>query len=619
MTLENLLTSGFDFSKKESLLKFRYKLINAMFLVGITIATLAAGIRFSVGNTIVAYTDLTLALTFIAGFLYLRTDKSVFPLVTTIQLTLVFVLFSIVVLALPENHVKLLWYALLIIVSYMVKGIKGGLISYATSISALALFYIIPHTFPQIQPYIDLHLDFSEVVMAMLSYSTLALFQTFVTLHQQKSIDNLQKANKKIRKQQNQLYQQLRSFPTTKLPNSLALNEKLKSLDPNKPAALLTLAIDDFIILADEFGAEYAHKIVEKTTKILKHFTNKNISLYHVAPYQFSFLIENNRDNQETILAKKIKKHFEQIRLKIDKIEISISFSIGIAKENQSTLVTHANTALHEAQRMGINNYKLFTEDAKRAQEQKNNIYWNNKIKEVIYQHKLKLYYQPIINNHTQKAEKYECLIRAIDQNKVISPFLFLQAAKTRGLLPEITKFVIEESFRKFSENDLHFSINITEDDLRNNYLVDFLNKKSNEFNISPDRVYLEVLENITTTHTEIIQAQFKTLKNLGFGIAIDDFGAEASNLSRLLTYQADLIKIDGIFIKNLDTDINSIKIVETIVSLAQKLGAKTVAEFVHNETIYKIVRDLGVDYSQGYFFSAPMPDTLYEKELLSA
>ena len=618
MTFENLLTSGFHFSEDESLLKYRYKLMNSMFLVGIFIATLASIIRFSVGNTVVAATDLTMVLVFVTGFVYLRTNKSVFGLVTTLQLSFSFILFSIVILVLPENQIKLLWYALLIIVSYMLKGIKGGLLVYAASIIALTLFYSIPQVIPQTRSWINLNLSFPEVIMAMLAYSTIALYNAFAVLQQQKSLDNLRKANKKIKKQQQQLYKQLRSFPTTKLPNSLALNEKLAECTPGS-TALVTLAIDDYIILADEFGATYAHKIVHKTAALLQQFTNDYISLYHVAPYQFSFLLENNSNGQEMTFTKNIKNHFEHIHINIEEIEISISFSIGIAKEEIKNLITHANTALHEAQSIGVNNYKLFTEDKQRAEEQKNNIYWNSKIKEIIHQNKLHLYYQPIIDNKTQKTGKYECLIRAMDQDKIISPYLFLQAAKTRGMLPTITRFVIDKSFRKFSGNTLEFSINITEDDLRSNYLVSFLGSKCEQYNISPQRVYLEVLENISTAQTSEIQTQFETLKEMGFGIAIDDFGAEASNLSRLLTYQADIIKIDGIFIKNLDTDSNSIKIVETIVSLAQKLGAQTVAEFVHNETIYNIVKELGVDYSQGYFFSPPLPDIIQEEELLTA
>lgn len=618
MNLENFLTSGFTFSEKESLLKFRYQLINAMFLFSAIIATIAAVIRYNLGDYIVACADLTIFVSSVTGLFFLRTKKSVLPIVSTAHITFLVAVFSIILLALPENHVKLLWFSLIIIISYMLKGLKSGLITYGATISLLLVLYTVPRIFSQTETFINLHLDFDEIIMAILAYTTLALFLALETIQQQNSITSLQKANDKIKKQQDQLFKQLRSFPTTNLPNTLALNEKIATHEMKSPAIII-LEIDDYVILADEFGTEYSHKIIQKTANMLKQFTDETISLYHVATYQFTFLIENNNGLQALRVAKKIKEYFEHIRLTIDDIEISISFSMGIAQNEKEKLVTHANTALHEAKRTGVNNYKVFTEDEKRTQEQKNNIYWNSKIKEIVHHNKLRVFYQPIIDNNTGRIIKYECLIRAYDKDEIVSPYLFLQAAKTRGMLPSITKFVIEESFQLFSQNDLQFSINITEDDLRSNYLVNLLKQKSEQYGIRPDRVFLEVLENITATQTEDMQNQFRQFKEMGFGISIDDFGAEASNFSRLLTYNADIIKIDGIFIKNLDTDENSRKIVETIVSLAQKLNAKTIAEFVHNETIYKIVKELQVDYSQGYHFGAPLPDIIKRKETIPA
>jgi len=618
MTLENLLTSGFTFKEEESLIKHRYKLVNSMFFAGAFIAALATLMRYLHGDYIVALADLVLSLTFFISIIYLRKSRSTFEIVTTIQLTFVFLLFTIVVLALPEKHIKLLWYALLISVSYMVKGIKGGIFTFAAIIFSLTFFYTLPQLFPAVASHINLHLTFSELIMAFLGYTTIAIFNTFETLEQQKSIENLKSANKKIQLQQEELYRQLRTYPLTNLPNARALQEALQK-PLQKPLALITMSIDDYAILADEFGTEYAQKIILQSAKSLQRFTSDTIHLFHVAPYQFSFLLENVQEQETLSFAANLKNYFESIYITIDNIELSISFSMGIATENQEKLIVHADSALYEAQRNGINTYKLFHDNEKRTQEQRNNIYWNNKIKEIIHQNKLQVYYQPIIDNQTGTIHKYESLIRAIDGDKVISPFFFIQAAKTRGMLPSITKFVIEKSFEKFSKNHLEFSINITEDDLKDEYLVPLLRQKTKEYNINPKRVYLEVLENITSVQTETIQNQFQELKNLGFGIAIDDFGAEASNLSRLLTYNADIIKIDGMFIKNLDTDENSIKIVETIVSLAKKLEAKTVAEFVHSEAIYHIVTKLGVDYSQGYFFGAPQPQLLEEKELLPA
>lgn len=597
MKLNDLLTGSLQFDADDALRKYRYQLINSMLLLGAAVSFAACGMRFMLGNYAVGSIDLFLFVSFATGWWLLRKNNRLFELISSIQLTLSFVIFVILMLLMGDNQTKLLWFSLLITVTYMIKGIRGGFTVYAAVIITLTTFYVLGQVFPQSKQYADIHLSLSEVIMAMLFYSAIALFNHFGIVSQYKSTT-------KIKRQQKQLYRQIRTSSLTELPNMLSLKEEIQHIDKSK-SAIVTLLIDDYAILAEEFGFDYAQKIVVKSAEILESFTHKDIRLFHVAPYQFSFLLSNHTQNETLTFAAKIRDYFEKNYLHIDHIELPISFSIGIACGDES-LMTHADTALYEAQREGINTCKLFQDDPKRTLEQKNNIYWNHKIKEIINDHKLEVHYQPIINNKTGAIEKYEALVRAVDNGKIVPPFQFLQAAKTRGMLPTITRFVIEESFRKFQHNTLEFSINITEEDLQQNYLVNFLQEQCARYNIAPRRVFLEVLENITSTQAKTVQSQFEHLRELGFGIAIDDFGAEASNLSRLLTYNADIIKIDGMFIKNLDTDKNSIKIVETIVSLADKLGAKTVAEFVHNETIYHLVKTLNIDYSQGYYLGAP-------------
>ncbi len=619
MILKNILTSDITFGENESRLKYRYTLVNAMFIAGTIVSLIATILRFSGGKTTIGSIDLSLAIVFFSAFLYLRINKKAIEPVTTMLLVVSFIAFTSLMLLLNENDTRLLWYTLLISAAFITKGVRAGLIAYAAIITTLSLFYILQEISPLAKQYIDLHLTQNVIIMAMLFYSIVTLYALFATLEQQKSLKSLEEANTAIRQQQKKLHQQMRTFALTGLPNSLALNEKLYELK-DKPVAVITMVIDDFIILADEFGSDIAHKIITRSASILHRFSDEKIFLYQVAPYQFSFLMANTSTAQTLNFAEGLKRYFDQIDLSIDDhLEISLSFSMGIATGAHDTLVTHANTAMHQALHSGLNNYKLFTVDKKREQERKNNIYWNRKIKEIINQNRLRLFYQPIIDNKTDEVSKYECLIRAIEGEKVIPPFQFLQAAKTRGLLPSITKFVISESFRYFSDRDIAFTINITEEDLKANYLVDYLIQQSKRYHIHPSRVYLEILESLTADQTDETITQFNLLKQIGFQIAIDDFGAESSNLSRLLTYDADIIKIDAQFVKHLDTDPNSVKIVETIVSLSHKLGAKTVAEFVHNKEIYRIVKELGVDFSQGYYLGEPKPDIIQEAEIVSA
>jgi EAL domain-containing protein (putative c-di-GMP-specific phosphodiesterase class I) len=166
---------------------------------------------------------------------------------------------------------------------------------------------------------------------------------------------------------------------------------------------------------------------------------------------------------------------------------------------------------------------------------------------------------------------------------------------------------MINKSFKFFQDKTHQFSINITERDLLENYMADFLNEKMEIYNIVPSRVTFEILENITLAKNNAkITEQLNRLRDMGFKIAIDDFGIENSNFSRLLEIDLDFIKIDGVFIKNLKENTRNRTITKAIVNLSKTLGIKTIAEYVEDEEIYDIIKDCGIDYAQGYYIGKP-------------
>jgi len=234
MHLENILTSGFHFTGDDTRLKYRYVLINTMLLIGTIISLVAATIRFTLHAQNIALIDLGLATTFIAGIYLLRQKREYFEYIVTIQLIASLIFFTGIIIVLGENQTKLLWYALLIHVAFTLKEVRGGMIAYGTTIALLSLLFVVPQLYPPLQSAIDLHLTTTELVMAMLFYSVLAFYALFSVQEHHKNLENLQRANQKIALQKRELDHQLRTFPTTGLPNSLALNERLRDLDPEK-------------------------------------------------------------------------------------------------------------------------------------------------------------------------------------------------------------------------------------------------------------------------------------------------------------------------------------------------------------------------------------------------
>ena len=220
-------------------------------------------------------------------------------------------------------------------------------------------------------------------------------------------------------------------------------------------------------------------------------------------------------------------------------------------------------------------------------------------------------FFQGIYDNNKNSITKYEALARIVLEDRVVSPYEFLEPAKLSGLLPEITKVMIDKTMKAMSLNNYEFSINITEDDLAEDYLNDYLNEKISLYKIDSKRVILEILEGVSSTGKKNHIKQLNLLKKSGFKIAIDDFGAEYSNFERILDLDIDYIKIDAKYIKDIDTNKRSYEIVRAISFFAKNVNIPCIAEFVHNESVQKIIKDLGISYSQGYYFSQPNKELL--------
>lgn len=183
-------------------------------------------------------------------------------------------------------------------------------------------------------------------------------------------------------------------------------------------------------------------------------------------------------------------------------------------------------------------------------------------------------------------------------------------------MLPNISYAIINESFKAFAKNTFEFSINVTEEDLRQGLFVNYITNRCDHYGIQPGRVVIEVLESIGSHKSNIIIQQLHQLKNEGFQLALDDFGTASSNFSRIFDLEVDYIKIDGSFIKNITKDNKSYKIAKTINDFAQSIGAKVISEYVHSEGTLATVRDLGIDYSQGYLIGQPSPDLIDDMQV---
>ena len=409
--------------------------------------------------------------------------------------------------------------------------------------------------------------------------------------------------------QAKKIVDQLVNDNLTKLPNKEKLYLDFQS---SKFDELMLLNIDNFSQINSTYGYKDGDTLLQEIALFLKQTISENEILYRGNGDEFFIAFKLSTPKEALKLAEIIKEKVYNKRFNMSNTSVRITFSMGIVTiENDDIDVPYAKAqvAISEMRRLHKNVIGHYEEDSETENYHKKMHEWANKAKLALDFDLLVPYYQPIVNVATGKIDKYECLARIIEQENPVSPFYFIEPARIAGMVTDITRRMILKAFETFKDLDVEFSINITDDDFREEYLIEYLQDKIKEYKINPNRVVLEVLENISDYDATHATSQMNRLKDLGFKIAIDDFGAESSNFARVQTLEVDFIKIDGAFIKDIAHNENSLIITKTIVYYAKSSGLKTIAEFVHNEETYNIVKELGIDYVQGYYLSEPLKE----------
>ena len=401
----------------------------------------------------------------------------------------------------------------------------------------------------------------------------------------------LEKKEQEFKKRlQEELNKKIKELEEKSLIDELTKLKNRNSLlrDIEKADVIYLLNINNFDSVNIIYGYEVGDEVLKYVANSLKKVSDK---VYYLGDDEFAILED-------------VDVNFDIAPFKLDEIHsFPIDFTIGVARGDN--LLKKAYLALKEAKKKR-KKIVYYSEDLDIEKFHKKVQKYLPILKEALKTKSVIPVFQGIYDNRLGKITKYEVLARIKYNDEIISPFYFIDIAEKGGLITEITKEIIEKSFRVFSKNSFEFSINLTEIDLANDDLIEYLIKKSKEFNIEKNRIVLEVLEGIGEIENSIILDRLKLLKNLGFKISIDDFGTMNSNFERVTLLKVDYIKIDGKFIKNIDKDDKSFKIVKAITDFSKSIGAEVIAEFVTSKEIQDIIKSLGIDYSQGYLFSKP-------------
>jgi len=394
----------------------------------------------------------------------------------------------------------------------------------------------------------------------------------------------------------------------TGLENRRKLTEKLEK---QINSFLMIINIDSFQEINDLYGDETGDAVLKEFAVLLKEIMPQSGMLYRLHSDEFAYLCEWSMSPKEyNIFASMISEKISQKSFAIsEKGDISISVTIG-SSYGSTMLLANADIALRLAKKRK-KNYLLYDESMAMLKEYEKNFDWSKRLKHAIENDKIIPVFQPIVDAKTQKIIKYEALIRMVDkENLLIAPVFFLELAKKNKLYHQLTKIMIEKTFEKFKDSPYSVSINISVEDILHKEIYNFIIEKLQTSKMG-SRIGFEILESEGIENFEQVIDFIDNVKKYGCTISIDDFGTGYSNFEYLMKLKVDFIKIDGSMIKNIDTDINSQMITQTIVEFANKMKIKTIAEFVYSKNIFEKVVELNVDLAQGYYFGEPSRDIL--------
>lgn len=409
---------------------------------------------------------------------------------------------------------------------------------------------------------------------------------------------------------QSLIYHELKDLYTDKLTNLPNRNKLKKDLDENNIDLMALLDIDEFSTVNDLFGEKIGDTILyELANKLKSYFSDEEYFVYRIEADKFAIVAkQSNKDvNEFYDICKTFADKIEKESLLIDEDEIDINITIGIAQGDGARAYKYSQRVINYA-RTKLQRIMIYNESFKIQQSFEENIKWVKQLKVGFRENLFQAYFQPIVDTQTKEVHKYEALIRYVTKEGVeIAPYNFINVAKKTKLYPNIIKIVIQDAFKLIKNKNKRVSVNISFDDIANEETTAFIyevleqNRKYTQF------LEFEILESEEISDFNEVSKFIAEIKKFDCIVGVDDFGAGYSNFNLLTLLDIDFVKIDGSLIERINSSKDLEIIVNTIANFSKEFKVKTVAEYVSNEDIYNKIKELNIDYCQGYYFEKPL------------
>lgn len=431
------------------------------------------------------------------------------------------------------------------------------------------------------------------------------------------------------KRHEDKLFQQTNYDSLTGLPNRGLAFDHLKramvnALHDEVKIALMVIDLDHFKIINDKFGHNTGDQVLQQTAQRLNNCVRPGDTVARLGADEFTLILPQleNTFAAETI-AEKIIQQCTQTMV-VNGHEFSLSASIGITifpddGRNQESLLKNAEIAMYKCKEDGRNHFRFYTE--KMNQRAQALLEKEVELRQALARGELSLHYQALFNSADKNIEGAEALLRW-ESNKFgsVSPAEFIPMAESMGIINELGQWVLSSSCAQMKlwlgqENMPNYiSVNISGNQFRQGKLPKIVRDTLRNTGLPAEALQLEITESVLIDNTEDTRKTLDIIHAMGVSLAIDDFGTGYSSLSYLRSFPFDTLKIDRAFVKDIPGDIEAEQLVSAIISMANILGLKTVAEGVETIQQLEYLGKLNCAVIQGFYLAKPLPKHEFEQ-----
>jgi len=409
----------------------------------------------------------------------------------------------------------------------------------------------------------------------------------------------------------------------TGLPNRVSLQRTLEqALANGDVGAVLFIDIDHFKYVNDNFGHRSGDQLIVGVSGVLKEAVKQfNGQVFRLGGDEYAVHLPESLRGNATKVAEFLLEALRNYRFQSSSQQrmSSLTASIGIALYpfhggDVIGLLSNADIAMYQAKDGGRNRYVLYDQDAQSLRRTHSRVHWANKLREVLAEDRLMLYYQPVVRLADLHTVHCEILVRMRDEaGNLVLPGQFIEHAESLGLVQEIDMRVVErllEHLRAPGNRNtrLRYFVNLSRVSISDPHWVRKFHRMLADSDVSHSQLVFEITETAAMSDVDVTQQFIRELKQMGCRFALDDFGAGFSSFYYLKRFDVDYLKIDGGFVRDLATDEGNRIFVKALCDVARGLNKQVVAEWVENRATMKILMEMGTLYGQGYLFQRPMP-----------